>query len=516
MYARRLTSAAVALSLVAAACSGSTSTSQTLATSAITTTGPGATSSAVSTTTAAPTSTPATTIPATAPPVTTTAPTPTPVGAVAGLGDPKDCPLGALAKATDKVTIKFWYDWDLNRGEVLKGLVDEFNKSQDKIQIDASFHGGSPSTQIAVDYARTVAAADGPDVISANGIATQLMIDSRDTIPMGACVAADKADISDFLPAIRATGTAGDTLVAMPWGAGGSLLYYNRAAFTKAGLDPDKPPSTLAELRADSEAIVKSGAAKHGISLIASTDRFASLLSGGNPTFTASGADGRADHSTAEGPAGQDLISQLADMVKTGELIAFPPLGFDDVLALFSKDSAMTTSPAAAIGDITAAFAGGQQPNGVELGVAPIPHIIANQPVNLEGGGAPLWITKGSDPAKQEAAYRFAKWLVEPQQLFEWVSKTGSLPLRTSAVDLPALKDFYAANPLFRVAYDAIASAPPGPTANIRTGAQFKPVFDEMMVAVLTKGADPATALANATKQADAAMAEYNASITTG
>jgi multiple sugar transport system substrate-binding protein len=48
-------------------------------------------------------------------------------------------------------------------------------------------------------------------------------------------------------------------------------LVYNRAVFTKAGLDPDKPPTTWEEVRADAKKITKSGAV--GFS-IPTTDNF--------------------------------------------------------------------------------------------------------------------------------------------------------------------------------------------------------------------------------------------------
>ncbi len=37
------------------------------------------------------------------------------------------------------------------------------------------------------------------------------------------------------------------------------ILYYNKTLFKKAGLDPNKPPQTLAEIRTDAEALKKVG-----------------------------------------------------------------------------------------------------------------------------------------------------------------------------------------------------------------------------------------------------------------
>jgi sn-glycerol 3-phosphate transport system substrate-binding protein len=434
------------------------------------------------------------------------------------LGDPKDCPLGALAAAPGKVKIKLWYDFTLQRGEEVLALVKSFNASQDKVEVEATFHGNDslPAAE-ADDFVRAVNAGAGPDVVSTLGANTQLMIDSKTTVAMGSCVATDKADLSDMLPAVRATGMSGNTLVAMPWGPGGFVLMYNKAAFTKAGLDPNKPPSTLAEIRTASKAIMASGAAKHGMSMLAAGNYLKGFLeTNGDPWLTSGRPDGRADHSNAGGATGTEVVTQLAEMVKSGELVGFP-LGPtpDHLLAIASGDAAMTIAPAGQLGGVIKAIADGAAP-GVVAGVGPMPSVNKPASASVEGSGAPLWIAKGTDAAKREAAYRFAKWLIEPQQMFEWASKTGSFPITKQGAALPAMQQFYVANPLFKVSYDQVLNAVPGPPTIARTGAtELNGVFTDLLVDVLTHGADPAKGLAGAVTKADAALAAYNASVAT-
>ena len=45
-----------------------------------------------------------------------------------------------------------------------------------------------------------------------------------------------------------------------------SAVFYNKALFTRAGLDPDKPPTTLAEIRTDAEKINALGGDVNGYS----------------------------------------------------------------------------------------------------------------------------------------------------------------------------------------------------------------------------------------------------------
>jgi multiple sugar transport system substrate-binding protein len=59
-----------------------------------------------------------------------------------------------------------------------------------------------------------------------------------------------------FNPAVLAEGTtAKGKIVALPTAAYAMALHYNRALFTQAGLDPNKPPTTWAQIVADAKLI---------------------------------------------------------------------------------------------------------------------------------------------------------------------------------------------------------------------------------------------------------------------
>jgi multiple sugar transport system substrate-binding protein len=61
---------------------------------------------------------------------------------------------------------------------------------------------------------------------------------------------------SKYNPAVIAEGTtAKGKIVALPKGAYAQALTYNRKLFSQAGLDPNKPPTTWAELEADAKKI---------------------------------------------------------------------------------------------------------------------------------------------------------------------------------------------------------------------------------------------------------------------
>ncbi len=65
------------------------------------------------------------------------------------------------------------------------------------------------------------------------------------------CAKADKYSFSDFLPRVISYYTVQGTQYAMPFNTSGPVLYYNKKAFSAAGLDPEQPPTTLDEVRSD-------------------------------------------------------------------------------------------------------------------------------------------------------------------------------------------------------------------------------------------------------------------------
>ncbi|HEY2543367.1 MAG TPA: extracellular solute-binding protein [Gaiellaceae bacterium] len=63
---------------------------------------------------------------------------------------------------------------------------------------------------------------------------------------------------SKYNPAVLAEGTdAKGQIIALPKGAYAQALHYNRALFKEAGLDPNKPPTTWTQLRADAKQIAQ-------------------------------------------------------------------------------------------------------------------------------------------------------------------------------------------------------------------------------------------------------------------
>src|SRR5437763_14307865 len=85
------------------------------------------------------------------------------------------------------------------------------------------------------------------------------MIDTQRVVPAAVCAKTDKYSFSDFLPRVISYLTVQGTQYAMPFNTSGPVLYYNKKAFSAAGLDPNSPPKTLDDVRAAAEKLKANG-----------------------------------------------------------------------------------------------------------------------------------------------------------------------------------------------------------------------------------------------------------------
>jgi len=439
-----------------------------------------------------------------------------PVGAPSAGAASVKCPVDALdgAKSTP-VEIVMWHSMPRASEETLQKLTDQFNASQADVRV--KLLNTTSYNDTFTKYRAGLSSGDLPDVVQIQDTSLQGMIDSQSVVPIGACVKADKYDTSDIIPRAIDYWTVADTLYGMPFNVSNPVLYYNKTAFRKAGLDPANPPTTLDEVRAASQKLVDTGTTKFGYSIKLDPWYLEHWLAKAGKPYVNNG-NGREKRATAvafDAKAGREIFSWLDSMVDDKlALNTGPPEGnFDNLLAIGAGNSAMTIDTSGNLGSILQILGSGQFPD-VEIGVAPMPGPTGKGGVLV--GGAALYIPKASSPEKQAAAWKFIKYLLEPASQAQWSVGTGYVPLRSESLDDPALKAAWAATPEYRVAYDQlltgvnnVATAGPviGPYAEVRE------TVVNALTRMLTQGAEPKAALTEAADTSDQQIESYNARV---
>lgn len=179
-----------------------------------------------------------------------------PAAALLALG-----PSGRAPVPAGRIVVRYWANWTGVEGAAVQRLVDRYNTSEgarDGIWVDYNAMGD-------VDKRMLIAAAGGapPDVagLSDRFIASYAEQDALlplDELAHDANVALDELK-PIWLKLCRYRGT----LYALPSTPFTIALFYNRAAFREAGLDPDQPPRTPAELNEFALRLTKKSAAGH-------------------------------------------------------------------------------------------------------------------------------------------------------------------------------------------------------------------------------------------------------------
>jgi sn-glycerol 3-phosphate transport system substrate-binding protein len=152
-----------------------------------------------------------------------------------------------------EVDVTFRHGMSGTNGEAPQSLVDKFNtEHKGKIKVTRTYEGRYDS--VLASY-KNASRKRRPDMMQMYDIGTRYMIDSNTTIPMQPFIDVDKHDVSDLQPNIAGYCTVDDKLYSMPFNTSMPSMYVNREAFTRAGLDPDEPPTSLDEITAAAKKI---------------------------------------------------------------------------------------------------------------------------------------------------------------------------------------------------------------------------------------------------------------------
>jgi sn-glycerol 3-phosphate transport system substrate-binding protein len=433
-------------------------------------------------------------------------------GGGGGGGSLPKCPLDALKKATSPVQITMWEEMTRANEEALQRLTDKFNASQSKVKVTLVNQTGYK--EAFQKFRAGLSGGDLPDIGQFEDTVQQQMIDSRAILPVQSCIDAEKYDMSDYIKRVTDYYSVRGVQYSMPFNVSNPVFFYDKNAFRAAELDPEKPPTSLDEVKADAQKI-KAAGYETGFGLKLDPWYLEQWSAKGGKLYVNNG-NGRKGRATAvefDNSVGLEILTWMDDMVKSGLAktnSADGPSAYDNLLGIRSKRNGMTIDTSATLGTIKQVLESGEG-GGVQLGVAPMPGPVGKGGVLV--GGATLYISNKSAPEKQAAAWEFAKFLTTAENQAQWSADTGYIPVRKSSADVAVLKDHWAKNPQFKVAYEQLLTgvnnlATAGPVIG-----DYQGVRDEVLdaeLAMFSQGVSPKATLDRAKKAADSKIQEYN------
>ena len=424
---------------------------------------------------------------------------------------------GATPTVSGPVSIDFWHTMSAANQDTLKSLVDRFNSSQNDVRVNLVYQGNAED--ILTKLLATLGTNNVPAVAQLLDVYTQLMVDSGEIVPVQNFIDREDYDLSDYEPRAVEYYTLQGKLQSMPFNVSTNILFYNKNAFRDAGLDPEKPPATLDEVRQYSEKLLRRDDAgnvvRSGIALDVGPWYLENMLvmHGDLYADNENGREGRVTEVLFNQEPGKEFLRWWRDMIRDNLAVntGRNPSGVDNLLAIGSGRAAMTISTSAALRSVISVLESGQQPT-VDLGVAPLPGLegsIAGPPV----GDSSLWITKGRPEAEQEAAWKLIKYLMEPEQQAEWFAGTGFVAVRRSSYDLPAATQAVGRYPAFMVPVEQLRHGPDTPATRGALIGAFPKVREALahnIEEMILQSKDPDKALDDAVTEANQIIADYN------
>jgi len=356
------------------------------------------------------------------------------------------------ASQEEKVVVNFWHTFTAGvQGDTINAAVEKFNSTigaEEGIEVVATYQGAYNDVQSKVLSA-----------IAANGEIPQVVLGERSNnipvywdegilVDMSAYVKnSDKMSMDNFIPALTGFSySPNGEIISFPYCRSSFLLYYNKTLFDANGI---AEPKSFADLEAASKKLAKKGIAGfcfwHDFS-----PEYAIVAEMGSEVFS----DGGAYPVHLTDGTMLELLSWWKKAVDDGWMPKYPSTNTSATLTsdlMQGRLGAVISSTGALGANLKAA-----KETGIELGVTAFPawyNGVRKAPI---GGGNIAMIGATNTKVQKDAAWKFIEFMVQDDQVAAVNRNTGYLVTTKSALNSQVVKDYWKANPEFRIAYDSV------------------------------------------------------------
>jgi multiple sugar transport system substrate-binding protein len=320
---------------------------------------------------------------------------------------------------------------------VLTKLVSGFEAAHPNITVNVQTSAAASGAGIDQAVEQDEAAGQTPDVVQV--VADGLRYDAFGGLrskPLDQIVGAKalKAEFGGDHPYPKAVANLGvmrGHQYGIPWVLSTPVLFYNATLFKQAGLNPNDPPATWAEVETDSLKIKKAtgadGVASCAVGVTTSSLDWctqAVIRSNGGSVLTAN-----TNNTAFTAPK---TVAALATMAKLGKAGVFANVSSAQALQEFGQGKlARYLNSSATQGALLAAVKGHYK-----LLDAKLPSFSASEPSTPINSGSMLAIASTS-PLQQSAAWEWIQWLTSDSAYTQITENIGYAPLRTTLVNDP-------------------------------------------------------------------------------
>lgn len=376
-------------------------------------------------------------------------------------------------------------------GRAMQQLVDRFEAEHPGITVNAQ---PVAVADVLVKLKADTAGGAPPDVAQIGWSKMAEAYESLPVVPVQEIAPADQwaahtRGPDGMAPNLMAAVADDGVVKAMPFTVSVPTLYYNADLFRAAGLDPDRPPQTMDEVRSAALAIAQRGSA--GVYIAAADVGKSDYLTQSIVNSAGGALVGPDGAITVDGPRAVDGLRRVGELTTAG---AQPNMSTTDALALFGAGRlGMLVSSTGALASLERSSQGK-----FDLRTAAFPRFgAAPARPTYSGAGLAVLNDEDEDSPRRRAAWEFVRFMTSAEAFRTLTEQIGYLPLRPAMADDPAgLRDYFARNPRLRPALDQLATVAPYrsiPGSQANRGVVV--LQDEAVEPIVLRGADPAPTL---------------------
>ena len=406
--------------------------------------------------------------------------------------------------------IRFWHGMDIAAGSELNGLVQRFNDSQKDFRIVAEHKGSYEDVMIGALAAQR--AAGGPHLVQVYEVGTAHMMAAKSAVrPVWQVLYenGERIETKFFLPAVAGYFSDGaGRLLALPFNIATPILFYNKDAFRKAGLDPEKAPKTWYEMPKAMGELVTAGYECVYTTVWPAWVQIENMSTWHNQDFA----------TRENGLIGLDAklifnthlmvrhVSMLSSWARSG-YFTYSGRRIEGERRFANGECAMVTAASSSYADL-------RREAKFDFGVAQLPYYddIRGAPHHSLIGGAGLWGMAGKKNAEYRGVAKFLAWLARPEVQAEWHQRTGYVPVTRAAYELTAQKGFYKDSPGHEIAIrQLLLNQPTRESRGIRLGdfQNIRLILEEELERVWDGTVPPKLALDRAAERGNALLRRF-------
>lgn len=348
----------------------------------------------------------------------------------------------ATAAKAEPVEIQWWHAMGGRLGEVVNELTEKFNASQSDYKLVSTYKGGYEDTMTAGIAA--FRADQQPHIIQIFDAGAATIINAPGAVyPVQDLLTEHGVgfDIENYISGVRYFYADSDgKMIGMPFNSSTPLLYYNKEALDKAGVEA---PTTWEELEAAAPKLKEAG--------------YTALAQSHSPWIWSENFHSRHNLRMATANNGFDSTdveilydnehmrmhwSKVKQWLDAGYYGYYGRDWGDNQDAFVQEKVAMWLGSSGSFGGLSksAEFA---------FGAAQLPYwkSITDQPYGTFIGGAALFSMSGHEDAEYEGVAAFFEFLTNPENQYYWHRETGYVPITNAAYELAKSDGYYESTP---------------------------------------------------------------------